>query len=138
MDYDDGREPSPQVSNLRVGTPVQGVTGSYRTRPRRAGSAAARDSAARSRTKLSRKPSYVSKRVQQTHNGLLEAEAEQLCWAGRYERPPDRLDPRAGHYKRRLQTRAGDVTLRVPRLRSLPFETQIIERYRIPAAIARR
>ena len=29
-----------------------------------------------------------------------------------------------------MQTKAGEVTLQVPRLRSLPFETQIIERYR--------
>ncbi len=41
-----------------------------------------------------------------------------------------RLDTRAGHSDRKLQTQAGEVTLNVPRLRSLPFETQIIERYR--------
>jgi putative transposase len=72
----------------------------------------------------------VRQSVEQTLNGLLEAEADQLCRAGRYERSPDRLDTRAGHYNRRLQTQAGEVTLQVPRLRSLPFETQIIERYR--------
>jgi putative transposase len=68
--------------------------------------------------------------VEQTLNGLLEAEAERLCGAQRYERSPDRLDTRAGHYPRKLQTKAGEVELKVPRLRSLPFETQIIERYR--------
>lgn len=68
--------------------------------------------------------------VEQTLNALLEAEADALCGAGRYERSPDRLDTRAGHYTRQLQTKAGDVTLKVPRLRTLPFETQIIERYR--------
>jgi putative transposase len=40
------------------------------------------------------------------------------------------LDTRAGHYTRKLSTQAGEVDLRVPRLRKLPFETQIIERYR--------
>jgi putative transposase len=30
----------------------------------------------------------------------------------------------------RLQTKAGEVRLAVPKLRSLPFETAIIERYR--------
>ena len=50
--------------------------------------------------------------------------------AERYERTPDRVDTRAGTYERKLQTKAGEVTLQVPRLRSLPFETQIIERYR--------
>jgi len=36
----------------------------------------------------------------------------------------------AGHYDRKLHTKAGEVTLSMPRLRSLPFETQIVERYR--------
>jgi transposase-like protein len=68
--------------------------------------------------------------VEQTLNGLLEAEADELCGARRYERSLERLDTRAGHYDRQLQTKAGEVTLQVPRLRKLPFETQIIERYR--------
>ena len=68
--------------------------------------------------------------VEQTLNGLLEAEADELCCAQRYERSLERLDTRAGHYERQLQTQAGEVTLQVPRLRKLPFETQIIERYR--------
>ena len=42
----------------------------------------------------------------------------------------DRIDTRAGHYERKLHTKAGEVSLKVPKLRSLPFETQIIERYR--------
>jgi transposase-like protein len=68
--------------------------------------------------------------VEDTLNGLLDAEADELCGAKRYERSVDRLDTRAGHYERRLQTKAGEVALKVPRLRSLPFDTQIIERYR--------
>jgi transposase-like protein len=40
------------------------------------------------------------------------------------------VDRRASHYERKLETQAGEVTLRVPKLRSLPFETAIIERYR--------
>lgn len=72
----------------------------------------------------------VRRSVEETLNGLLEAEADQLCGAQRYERSPDRADTRAGSYERKLQTKAGQVTLKVPRLRSLPFETQIIERYR--------
>jgi len=72
----------------------------------------------------------VRQSVEETLNGLLEAEADQLCGAKRYERSPDRVDTRAGSYDRQLQTKAGQVTLKVPRLRSLPFETPIIERYR--------
>jgi transposase-like protein len=72
----------------------------------------------------------VRRSVEETLNGLLDAEADQLCGAKRYERSPDRVDTRSGSYERRLQTKAGSVKLKVPRLRSLPFETQIIERYR--------
>jgi putative transposase len=72
----------------------------------------------------------VRQSVEETLNGLLEAEADSLCGADRYERSPDRVDTRAGHYQRKLMTKAGEVELNVPRLRKLPFETQIIERYR--------
>src|SRR5258705_12343966 len=41
-----------------------------------------------------------------------------------------RRDTRAGHYERGLQTKAGEVRLRVPKLRQQTFETAIIERYR--------
>ena len=72
----------------------------------------------------------VRETVEQTLNGLLQAEADELCGAKRYARSPERLDTRAGHYDRQLHTQAGEVTLSVPRLRNLPFETEIIERYR--------
>src|ERR1700734_1402440 len=72
----------------------------------------------------------VRETVEQTLNGLLEAEADELCGAKCYARSPERLDTRAGHYDRKLHTKAGEVTLSMPRLRSLPFETQIVERYR--------
>ena len=72
----------------------------------------------------------VRESVEQTLNELLEAEADRLCGAKRYERSADRVDTRAGHYQRKLQTKAGKVALKVPKLRRLPFETSIIERYR--------
>ena len=68
--------------------------------------------------------------VEETLNGVLEAEADQLCQTKRYERTVGRFDTLAGSYERKLVTKAGEVKLKVPRLRSLPFETQIIERYR--------
>lgn len=68
--------------------------------------------------------------VEETLNGLLDAEADALCQASRYERSAERRDTRAGHYKRKLHTKAGEVELKVPKLRKLPFETAIIERYR--------
>jgi putative transposase len=72
----------------------------------------------------------VKKTVEETLNGLLDADADQLCGAKRYEHSADRADTRAGHYERQLHTKAGEVTLRVPKLRKLPFETAIIERYK--------
>src|ERR1700744_840766 len=72
----------------------------------------------------------VRSSVEETLNGLLDAEAEQICRAQRYERSADRADSRAGHYERKLETKAGEVKLRIPKLRRLPFETAIIERYK--------
>jgi putative transposase len=68
--------------------------------------------------------------VEETLNALLEAEADRLCNAGRYERSEARRDTRAGSYERKLQTGAGEVRLKVPKLRQQTFETAIIERYR--------
>ncbi len=68
--------------------------------------------------------------VEETLNGLLEAEAEKLTQAARYERNEGRQGYRSGHYSRNLTTTSGDVTLKVPRLKGISFETAIIERYR--------
>jgi Transposase, Mutator family len=68
--------------------------------------------------------------VEDTLNALLDAEADRLCNAQRYERSAARRDTRAGHYERKLQTKAGEVRLRIPKLRQQTFETAIIERYR--------
>ena len=68
--------------------------------------------------------------VETTLNTMLDAEADELTKARRYERTLERVDTRAGHYERKLLTKAGEVKLEVPRLRHLPFETEIIERYR--------
>lgn len=72
----------------------------------------------------------VRSTVEETLNGLLDAEADRLCGASKYERTDARKDSRAGHYNRKLHTRAGEVDLKVPKLRTLTFETAIIERYR--------
>lgn len=68
--------------------------------------------------------------IQDTLNAMLDADADRLCNAQRYERSLDRKDTRAGSYSRKLQTRAGEVEIKVPKLRTLSFETAIIERYR--------
>jgi putative transposase len=67
--------------------------------------------------------------VEEALNALLDAEADRLCGAARYERNESRRDTRAGSYNRALHTKAGAVTLKVPKLRRQTFETAIIERY---------
>jgi len=72
----------------------------------------------------------VRSSVEETLNDMLDTEADQLCNARRYERTDARTGGRAGHYKRKLHTKAGEVELKVPKLRGAKFETAIIERYR--------
>jgi len=72
----------------------------------------------------------VRSTVEETLNAMLDAEADQLCGAGRYERSDQRINGRAGHYKRNFHTKAGDVKLQMPKLRHAKFETAIIERYK--------
>ena len=61
--------------------------------------------------------------VEETLNELLEKEAEALTQAARYERSEARQGYRNGHYDRSLTTTSGDVTLHVPRLKGVSFET---------------
>lgn len=68
--------------------------------------------------------------VEDTLNSLLDAEADKLCQASKYERSPDRVDTRAGSYSRSFETKAGKVKLKVPKLRTIPFESAIIDRYK--------
>ena len=72
----------------------------------------------------------VRSTVEQTLNDMLNAEADRLCNAQRYERTEARTDGRAGHYKRKLHSKAGEVELKIPKLRRAKFETAIIERYK--------
>lgn len=72
----------------------------------------------------------VRSTVEDTLNKMLDAEADKLCNAEKYQRNEARTDTRAGHYQRKLQTKAGEVTLNMPKLRQQTFETAIIERYR--------
>ena len=65
--------------------------------------------------------------VEETPNHLPDAEADRLCNAEKYRRSVARTDTRAGHYRRKLHTKAGEVTLQFPKLRRCTFETAIIE-----------
>jgi len=67
--------------------------------------------------------------VEEALNAMLDAEAGRLCGASQYERSEDRQDTRAVNYERSLHTKAGEVKLKMPKLRRQTFETAIIERY---------
>ena len=69
--------------------------------------------------------------MEETLNALLDVEADRLRNAKCYERSEARRDTRVWHYERKLQTKAGEVSLRIlPKPRTQTFETAIIERYR--------
>ena len=67
---------------------------------------------------------------------LIEAEAAQVIGAERYERTEDRATHRNGHRPRLLTTKAGDVELAIPKLRSGSFFPSILSpRRRIDQAL---
>ena len=72
----------------------------------------------------------VRNTVEDTLNQMLDDEATRMCNAEKYQRSEARKDTRAGHYQRKVHTKAGEVSLKVPKLRRQTFETAIIERYR--------
>ena len=76
--------------------------------------------------------------MEETLNALPEAEADRLCKAYLYERSEARRDTPAGHYERRPQPKAGEVRLKVPKLRVQMFKTAIIERRRRRRARSRK
>src|SRR6185295_15522735 len=69
---------------------------------------------------------------------LIEAEASEVIGAARYERTTTRTTHRNGHRDRQLSTQAGDVSLRIPKLRQGGFFPVILEpRRRIDQACTR-
>jgi putative transposase len=67
---------------------------------------------------------------------LIEAEAAQQIGAGRYERPAARTTHRNGSRGRLLSTKAGDVELKIPKLREGSFFPALLEpRRRIDRAL---
>ena len=62
-------------------------------------------------TKLDR---LVTEKMTQILNAMLDAEADEITGAARYERKEGRKAYRAGHYERTLTAKAGRLELRVP------------------------
>jgi hypothetical protein len=58
---------------------------------------------------------------------LIETEAAGVIGAGRYERCDERSNERNGHRLRTLSTKAGDLTLGIPKLRKGSFFPTILE-----------
>ena len=80
--------------------------------------------------------SLVREAVELVLQELIEAEAAEAIGAGRYERSEERVTERNGHRPRLLATRAGDVELKIPKLRKGSFFPSIIEpRRRIDRAL---
>lgn len=61
---------------------------------------------------------------------LIDAEAENVIGAGKYERCDDRTTQRNGTRRRTLSTTAGDLELRIPKLRRGSFFPSLLERRR--------
>ncbi len=72
----------------------------------------------------------VLKTVEDTLNQILDVEADALVGADRYARTETRKDDRSGSYTRKCHTRAGELELKMPKLRKQTFEMAIIEHYR--------
>lgn len=72
----------------------------------------------------------VRKTVEDTLNGLLEAEADELVGAGRHGRTAEREAYRAGHHGRGPATSSGEATIHMPKLKGARLATAAIERYR--------
>ena len=78
-------------------------------------------------TKLDR---MVSAKVNEILNRMLDAEADQIAGAGRYERSVGRKAYRAGHDERDVTVKAGRLSVKVPKLKGALFQSAVIERYR--------
>ena len=72
----------------------------------------------------------IRKGVQLVHRALIEAEATEHIGAARYQRSDIRTNQRNGARERLLATKAGDVELRIPKLRKGSFFPSILERRR--------
>jgi putative transposase len=78
----------------------------------------------------------VRESVRMVMQELIEAEATERIGAGRYERGESRVTERNGSRDRLLATQAGDVELKIPKLRKGSFFPGILEpRRRIDQAL---
>ena len=72
----------------------------------------------------------ITEKMTQILNAMLDAEADEITGAARYECNGERKAYRVGHYERKLTAKAGRLELKVPKLKGALFESAVIERYR--------
>jgi putative transposase len=72
----------------------------------------------------------IRKGVELVLQALIDAEASEVIGAERYERAEGRSNWRNGNRDRLLATKAGDVELKIPKLRRGSFFPSILERRR--------
>ena len=63
----------------------------------------------------------ITEKMTQILNAMLDAEADEITGAARYERSGGRKAYRAGHYERKLTAKAGRLELKVPKLKGALF-----------------
>ena len=78
---------------------------------------------------FSENPDALRDMLQKMVQDILESEMENFLEAEPYERTETRRGYRAGYYPRRLETRVGTLTLRIPQDRHGNFKTELFERY---------
>jgi putative transposase len=72
----------------------------------------------------------IRQAAQTIYQALIEAELTHVIGAAPNQRTPDRLAQRNGHRPRVLSTTAGDLELRIPKLRAGSFFPSLLERRR--------
>jgi putative transposase len=72
----------------------------------------------------------VRRGAELVYQALIEAEAAEHIGAGRFERSESRATQRNGHRPRTLSTKAGDLELKIPKLREGSFFPALLERRR--------
>jgi len=70
---------------------------------------------------------FLKKASEFMYQQLIELEAEEVIGAGRYERSPERQTHRNGTRERQLETRVGEITVKIPKLRQGSYFPSILE-----------
>lgn len=80
--------------------------------------------------KLTDVPDRIRQATERLYQELIDAEATAFIGAAPFERSPERTTQRNGSRPRTLTTTAGDLELRIPKLRSGSFFPSLLERRR--------